>query len=259
MPRYMDVSERFPPGMGAILSLETPLVCSVARTKETDYLITEDSDGVWRAREEDTGKVVAEGTDIHDVFDRLSRIGRRPDGGSEPHLPTHLAACSEALTTESPGEAHGSLRCPCGGVSFEILHHDRGREEGARGPVATVSGDVHEFVIAARCVRCAMSHLIFDARVHGYDALLGDAPGKRPESRPAMETWTCLKCGGRTHRATFAVQLPDETEIQAMLEEERGGPPKPDTWYDAFFWFSMGVTCEACGLETPDFVEYECA
>ncbi len=87
-------------------------------------------------------------------------------------IPEHLIA----LAADVAGYAGGvqfALRCPCGCGRFAV----------------EVPAEPDEYLPAyqIRCSACGEAYLLFDARVHGYDAMIGayGEPEREYEYRPA--------------------------------------------------------------------------
>ncbi len=127
-------------------------------------------------------------------------------------IPTHLASFVEpAETSETSSNLTLRLKCPCGGNTFEILYQKGGdkneKGEPTPGPVEAEYRGEFFFVIRARCANCREERLVFDARVHGYDALIGGWPGNQDMERPPLRVWSCRRCGDSVHQVFVALIL----------------------------------------------------
>lgn len=83
-----------------------------------------------------------------------------------------------------------------------------GRWEPFDCPPCPICADVH--VVRADCLHCGREHLVFDSRLHGFDA----AEGMPPESRKWQPAWREAACGEvrveiRNEMAVHPVETPE--------------------------------------------------
>ena len=182
--------------------------------------------------------------------------------------PSYLREFSVPLTEREPSlglEFSGPrfrLACRCGSPEFEIMVRQNAQGEALWDPIPiphpTGSLGESDFILEACCGSCGLRFLVFNSSAHGYDALLGYVRPPREGVRPLLASWKCRQCGRTIHRATFAIQEPDEMDIREIVGADKTLGLDANEWQDAFLWFEMAIVCVACGLETPRFVSYEC-
>ena len=86
-------------------------------------------------------------------------------------------------------------------------------------------------VIKAKCLNCEKEHVIFDSRIHGYDAMTGEKDRKTMEYEPHFK----LKC-------KEAVSLEVKIENDESLEEFKDNTAlnfTEEQYSDAFGWIAV--------------------
>lgn len=177
-------------------------------------------------------------------------------------IPTHLAGWLVSDPKRSdPKRLVGSLRCPCGGHSFELLYAAEKVENSeprikhlADAFLRTLEKDGNYFFrLSARCTECSRELVVFDADFHGWNGYVCGTDEQRSVPRPANAAWTCLHCGGAQHAISLMI---DGEDRKTSLEEGEGVLTK-DNWFNAFGWLTVDVTCTACGNGPSSIVSYE--
>ena len=108
-------------------------------------------------------------------------------------------------------------------------------------------------VFRLTCVDCRREILLFDARVHGWDALVCHMPGEALQLGDVVAR--CEKCAGERFHATVWVEPADKAEFVSCVEGEL-----PDSeWVNAFTWFAAHLTCAECGCKIRDWADIETA
>ena len=129
------------------------------------------------------------------------------------------------------------LTCPCGGT---------------HGPVTSEHDEAENFwldPIMFTCADCNRSAVLFDSRIHGYDAVLNG--GGTSAQRAQDQRVPCPQCGGLKHRVTVAFRYDLEED---ELEELSANARLPDL----FTSISFRLTCAACMVERH-LSDFECA
>ncbi len=150
----------------------------------------------------------------------------------------------------------GNLHCQCGGIEFQILYPGKTIEYKEKTCPCDIEIDGHWFfVIKVICVKCMREYLIFDSDFHGWDGVMCHDEKKANVLRPNLIPWKCLSCENLTHKIAIKI---DYESTENFIEQSRG-EFSMDRWPDAFQWIYISITCCKCGLETKDWVDYECA
>ena len=170
-------------------------------------------------------------------------------------IPTHLRGIvvpRDSIIDETPLSA--DVRCPCGERVLELLYPGQTHQHaGELIPCTAEIDGRYFFVIRARCSGCSAEHLLLDADFHGWNGFVCHDPAQAAIPRPALIAWKCQACSGTRH--TMAVHI--QTEGRDDFIEQAGDGFDGDRWPDAFGWFSLDLTCVACGKASADFVSYE--
>lgn len=159
----------------------------------------------------------------------------QPDCG-ETAIPTHLRPYFVPKELRDKTQIIGSLRCTCGCTAFS----------------ANVSKN-DDCVFCAVCADCGQDILLFDARVHGWDALVCHMPGiyLAEGDVPAQ----CDKCGGGKFRVELLIEPTDKAEFVSCVE----GELPDDVWVNAFTFFAVNLTYVSCGKRLSGWAEVETA
>jgi hypothetical protein len=171
-------------------------------------------------------------------------------------VPSHLATW--AVPEEIPTDEYISqiaLRCPCGNNRLQILHP--GAVQECRGQVypgmLEVDGRQY-FLVAAKCVACGNSLLIFDNDLHGWTGVIQRDQERASAPRPPLQAWQCFRCGAAEHRGAVRYTLPGESDFEYGLRGEFKNRIHADfpnaAREDVFVWIGMDLWCCACGLFT---------
>jgi hypothetical protein len=170
-------------------------------------------------------------------------------------VPTHLQGLVVPLDgVVDEAELDASVRCPCGGESFELLYPgDTTEHDGSTIPVTAERDGKFFFRIEAQCVRCRRTLLLFDADFHGWNGYVCCNSAQASLPRPALKAWNCLKCGATSH----SVRVTICGEGKADFVENAGDEFPPERWVDGFGWFYLSIACDSCRLATGQWVDYE--
>lgn len=156
---------------------------------------------------------------------------------AEDAVPTHLK--SYFVRWQEKREATqiiGDIRCTCGCMAF----------------AASQSKD-DDCVFRLTCNDCGQEILLFDARVHGWDALVCHMSGEFFQLGDVAAR--CEKCGSERFCATVLIEPTDKAEFVSCVAGEL-----PDSeWVNAFTWFAAHLTCVECGCKMRDWADIETA
>jgi hypothetical protein len=188
---------------------------------------------------------------------RLTSSAREACGVAE--VPTHLA--DWAVPEEIPTDGfifQVRLRCTCGNGRFRLLHPGGIQQNPAWGehvayPAGATVGGRRFFLVRAACVGCGRDKLLIDVDLHGRLAIVAADPEQVAASRPPLQLWKCVRCGGEEHAAVARYTLHCQEDFDFDVR-----PKCPDARReDAFVWFGMDTTCCRCGLFTWLWTECE--
>lgn len=140
------------------------------------------------------------------------------------------------LSECSMTEIMGSICCSCGEKAFRALSSE---EPGLR--------------YSLKCLACGQDILLFDARRHGWDALVcGDVPDGESGADQAE---ACEKCGGDAFRAEVWIEHIAREEFVSDIPEGL----TEDDWVNAHGWFGASLTCDRCGRQIRSWADVETA
>ncbi len=170
-------------------------------------------------------------------------------------LPKHLVNLLEVqAAASSEDHLHGAVKCPCGSVQFTPLFvADLITEPDQRFLRVKQVGEEFYLRIGARCSSCSQTHLLFDDHFHGWNGYVCTGEEARRLPRPEYQEWVCHRCKSPAHRISLDIQGED---MKVSLTESDGFLTKED-WFEGFGWFTVRVTCSACGCGPTTIVDYE--
>lgn len=152
-------------------------------------------------------------------------------------MPTHLKPFFvQQHGTGGEAQITGDIRCTCGCVTFGAKH----------------SKD-DDCIYHLICDHCKQDILLFDARVHGWDALVCHMPGEALQLGDVAAR--CEKCGSESFSTTVWIEPTDKAEFVSCVEGERSD----SEWVNAFTWFAAHLTCAQCGHKMRDWADIETA
>lgn len=152
-------------------------------------------------------------------------------------VPTHLKPFFAPMPDKrNTTQITGDIRCTCGCVEFAAKH----------------SKD-DDCIYHLICDACGKDILLFDARVHGWDAAVCHMPGEY--LRLEDVTVRCEKCGSERFNVTIWVEPTEKEEFISCV----GGELPDSEWVNAFTWFAAHLTCVGCGCEQRDWADIETA
>ena len=170
-------------------------------------------------------------------------------------VPTHLQGLvvpPDGNLDEEPLEA--TVRCTCGGESFEMLVVDAIAEiDGVKIPVTAKRDGAFFFRLEAKCLKCVRQHLLFDADFHGWNGYVCHEAAQASLPRPPLVPWSCVDCGAKCHAASIRIY----SEGQSDFVENAGDDFPAERWMDGFGWFYASITCDNCKKQSDDWVDYE--
>jgi len=170
-------------------------------------------------------------------------------------IPTHLKDCvlpAESKLDESP--LAGTVRCPCGGETFDLLFPGQTHVWDKEVIPCTAEIDGRFFLlIRAVCKKCGKSHLLLDIDFHGWNGFVCHDAEQAAHPRPPLVVWKCVKCGGSEHKAKIEVQSGGKEYCLG----EADGAIDDDRWPDAFGWLTISITCADCGHTPKTWVSCE--
>lgn len=152
-------------------------------------------------------------------------------------IPTYLRRYLVPMQDKcSMDEITGDIRCTCGGAGFKAR---RSEDDG--------------LLFSLTCSACGADILLFDAKQHGWDALVC---GVVPDEVAAADiTEQCTKCGHEEFRTTVWIEACQRGEFV----EEVPADLKEDDWVNAYGWFGAHLTCVHCGHKVRDWADVETA
>ncbi|GAB5517721.1 hypothetical protein [Rhodopirellula baltica] len=168
--------------------------------------------------------------------------------------PSHLSDCIRRPSADNDEEPLvAPVACPCGSEQFTFLYPGQtaGDADNPYPVVATIDGK-YFLVLRAAC-ECGQSHLLLDADLHGWNGYVCRAVAQASLPRPDLVPWSCVSCGGTTHKLTVRVSTHGEIDFA----EETDGEFPPETWPDGFSWFSLDTECVDCGHTSDSLIDYE--
>lgn len=152
-------------------------------------------------------------------------------------VPTHLRPFFVVRTDlGDASQLAGDIRCTCGCASFAAA---RSRDD--------------DCLYHLTCDQCGQHVTLFDARVHGWDALVCHMPGEYLNRGEVTEQ--CRKCGGGRFSADVWIEPAQKEEFIACVE----GELPDDEWVNAFTWFAAHLTCAKCGCRVRGWADIETA
>ena len=169
--------------------------------------------------------------------------------------PKHLRGLFVAdLEKSTEHELHGTIKCGCGSDTFHPLYvASRVEEEGQHFLQVVEIGEQWFCRIGARCASCGREHLLFDDHSHGWNGYVCTDEQVRQIPRPPFQEWSCHHCGATTHRIAIVIQGED---MNSALGEGEDTLTEAD-WFEAFGWFTVDLTCSACGCGPTKILDYE--
>ncbi|MBQ2953362.1 MAG: hypothetical protein IJE07_07370 [Clostridia bacterium] len=136
----------------------------------------------------------------------------------------------------SMAEITGDIRCTCGAMAFKAR---RSEDVGLR--------------FSLTCSSCGEDILLFDAKQHGWDALVcGIVPDDEANDETSEQ---CAKCGHEEFRATVWIEACEREEFVEDIPEGL----TEDDWVNAYGWFGAHLTCVQCGHRVRDWADVETA
>jgi hypothetical protein len=193
----------------------------------------------------------------------------RPPDAPVP-LPTHLAGwLARATLTEQDTYFEAAVRCPCGSERVEVhypgqTHQPSGRDSPIPCTVqlAGLTGyDAYWFGLKAVCAACRQECVVFDSKLHGWDAVVVCSAATKARAavvpRTPLVPWACLDCGATAHTCTIHLRLQTPKQFLNDTFEDTGFPMPLSRWPDTFGWFGTSIRCCGCGRQTDDWVGYE--
>ena len=152
-------------------------------------------------------------------------------------VPTHLKPYFvQRADKESKTHITGDIRCNCGCMVF-AAHHSKD----------------DDCIYRVTCADCQKEILLFDARRHGWDAIVCHMPGEYLQA--GEENAVCPKCGGEHFHVTVWIEPTEKAEFVSCVEGEL---PESE-WVNAFAWFAAHLTCDDCGCKQRDWADVETA
>ena len=156
---------------------------------------------------------------------------------AELPVPTHL----KAFFVPQPDKGNktqitGEICCTCGCTMF-AAHHSKD----------------DDCIYHLTCADCRKNILLFDARLHGWDANVCHMPGEYLQM--GEENAVCHKCGGEHFHVTVWIEPTEKAEFVSCVEGEL---PESE-WVNAFTWFAAHLTCADCGCKQRDWADIETA
>ena len=156
---------------------------------------------------------------------------------TELAVPNHLRPFFMQRTDKgNDTQITGDIRCTCGSASFAAKH----------------SKD-DDCIYRLNCADCGQDILLFDARVHGWDALVCHMPGEHLQQGEVTEQ--CEKCASRCFGATVWIEPTQKEEFISCVE----GELPDEAWVNAFTWFAAHLTCVECGRKLHSWADIETA
>lgn len=173
-------------------------------------------------------------------------------------IPSHLRKIIEPTAICDETCLDGKLRCICGCNQFKLHVPDNiVSSNNIKRPLPADAEKGFFFAIEAECLNCHTPHLLFDAALHGYNALICNGDGAVILSPRPFVDWVCSACSGEGHEIIVTTRSRNRHEAKL----EYGDFPKYQgkNWADPFDSFSMTITCSQCGTVSDDWVDYETA
>ena len=156
---------------------------------------------------------------------------------AESAVPTHLQPFfMQRVDKGNDTQITGDIRCSCGSTSFAAMHS---RDD--------------DCVYRLICAGCGQDILLFDARTHGWDALVCHMPGEYLGQ--GEETEKCESCGGECFEVTVWIEPIEKAEFISCAE----GELPEEAWVNAFTWFAAHLTCTRCGKQKRGWADIETA
>lgn len=172
---------------------------------------------------------------------QLWPFGKKETDAGVPHeelpVPTYLRKYFVPVQEKcSMSEVTGSICCTCGATVFKAR---RSEDYGC--------------LFRLVCASCGQDILLFDAKQHGWDALVC---GVVPEDDATDDcTEQCAKCGGEDFHVTVWIEACQKEEF---TEDVPAGLTEDD-WVNAYGWFGAHLTCAHCGHKERDWADVETA
>lgn len=152
-------------------------------------------------------------------------------------IPTYLRPYFVPIQEKSSmAEVTGNIRCTCGGMTFKAR---RSEDYGC--------------LFGLKCTSCGQDILLFDAKQHGWDALVC---GMIPDDDATIDcTEKCAKCSCEDFYVTVRIEACQREEF---IEDIPAGLTAGD-WVNAYDWFGAHLTCAHCGHRERDWADVETA
>ncbi len=169
--------------------------------------------------------------------------------------PTHLQNCVSRPDVDVDTEPlNARVVCHCGCDELALLHPGQMRElNGVKFPVEAEIDGNYFLVLKARCSRCRTEHLLLDSHYHGWNGYICREAQQIALPRPPLECWQCVACHATVHRMVVQILSEGFEEFEGEWDFDLD----PNTWPDAFAWFSLDTTCTSCGLTTERLIDFE--
>lgn len=170
-------------------------------------------------------------------------------------MPVHLREIVvPSLVQREENSVEGRVVCVCGDEEFSLMYPGQTHEyNGEIIPCTAEIGGNFFFVLRGDCLKCKIQHLLFDADFHGWNGFICHEEEQAALPRPDLIAWKCLNCGSEAHKLEITIVGEDVEEFEENAGEKFG----PDSWPEAFGWFSLDVCCVGCEKITKDLVSYE--
>ena len=156
---------------------------------------------------------------------------------NEPAVPTHLKPFFVQWADKgNDTQLTGDIRCSCG---CEVFAARQSKDDNC--------------LYHLTCDACRKDLLLFDARAHGWDAMVCKMPAEHLQRGDIAAK--CEKCGSERFGVTVWIEPAEKAEFVACVEGEL-----PDSdWVNAFTWFAAHLTCTGCGCRQRDWADIETA
>jgi hypothetical protein len=198
-------------------------------------------------------------TDVRAGLQRAAEWAARVKGTPKTKgmpAPVHLVHWLARVPSRCTGrKCFGHVQCPCGSRKIRLSTSRIGNENGKRFPETAQLGNMFYSIITAVCAECGKDHVLFDANLHGWNAVV--CREARSDTAVAANSpmigWTCDRCDAREHSAS--IELISEGRQDAL--DESGGALDESNWQEGFGCINISIACCHCGRKVQNWVSYE--
>lgn len=171
------------------------------------------------------------------------------------HLKSNIKICVDEKNNENNFVAE--LFCECSSNLFQIEYVGK-LKKSLFGSYSVYPTEDNDFRVALKtvCNDCGKSIIVFDSKLHGYDALIERKENQQLIPVAVFNKFSCSKCAHKAFTIGLKITSPGKAEYEDLYKD---GIFKDGDWADAFDWITISPTCDKCKKTNNKFIDFETA